>query len=101
MMDDDFDPAYAHPRVLAAPILFRAAMPLFSKALSAAGKPPPQAAEKEQLFARLEEGAFELPDEAFAGWEDGEEWEERFPTLAPVRALLDAAVAERLEARTA
>ena len=92
------DQAHLVPRMQLPALLFKAAMPRLAKALAAAGQPPPRAEEKERLFARLEEACQDLPDEVFQGWEDPA-WEERAPTLPPVRALLETAVADLVAAR--
>lgn len=91
----DFDP---QPRVQLIGLLFKTAMPMLARALGPGAPPRPQ--EKEALLARLEEGAWSLGPEVYDGW-DLPDWEDDVLELAPVRALLDAAVAAAASARPA
>lgn len=86
------------PRVQLVGLLFKTAMPMLARAT--AGGAPPRPQEKEALLARIEEGAWSLGPEIFDGW-DLPDWEEDVLELAPVRALLDAAVSSVVSARQA
>lgn len=94
------DPDEVQARVRLTSHLFKQSMRGISEALAMLRAPPIAPAEKEQLFASLERGVWELPALILeAAPLDSEDWEERVDSDPRVRDLLERVVDPILQAR--